>query len=355
MPEPGPAARAAAVLYGAGARVYHAGYDRRWFRVRSLPVPVISLGNLTTGGTGKTPAVLALARTLSALGRKPAILTRGYGGARSRGVLRDGCWDHGVPATHGDAGDEPLLLSRSLPGVPVVIGANRAREGAALLAAVPGIDVFLMDDGFQHRALARDRNLVLVDGRRPLGNGRLLPAGPLREPPSALARADRLLVAVDDPEAATPPETERLLQALAPGAPRSRVWPVFRGLVPLEGPGARDAADPHAAGSAAGEPLYAVAAIARPERFRRTLEGSGAAVAGVRWFRDHHVFTAAEIRAAEDAAAAAGARPVTTAKDAVRLEGRTGAPWLVAGMDLDVEGGWERFVDAALGLGAANR
>jgi tetraacyldisaccharide 4'-kinase len=283
--------------------------------------------------------------------RKPAILTRGYGGARSRGVLRDGRWDDGSPATHGDAGDEPLLLSRALPGVPVVIGANRAREGAALLADAPGVDVFLMDDGFQHRGLARNRDLVIVDGHRPLGNGRLLPAGPLREPPSALARADRLLVATTGPEDHVAPEADRLLRTLAPAAARSRVWPVSRGFVLRTPQTAWDAASPpQPLERVAGKPRYAVAAIANPERFRRLLEAAGAAVAGVRWFRDHHVFSRTEIFEVEQAALQAGGLPVTTAKDAVRLEGRTGVPWLVAEMELEMEGGWGRFVDGELGL-----
>jgi tetraacyldisaccharide 4'-kinase len=341
------------VLYGAGARLFHAGYDRGWRRVRSLPVPVISVGNLTAGGTGKTPAVLALARALQDAGHRPAILTRGYGGRRSRGVLRGGQWEDGTTADVREAGDEPLLLCRSLPAVPVVIGANRAREGARLLAMGTGVDVILMDDGFQHRALARDRDLVLVDGGRPLGNGRLLPAGPLREPPPALARADRLLVAAEGPDDPVTAETDRLLRALAPAASRSRVWPVFRGLVPLGGVPAREApSKPEAPEASAGQRLFAVAAIARPERFQRLLEREGAVVAGVRWFRDHHRFSASEIAALERAAAAAGARPVTTAKDAVRLEGSTAAAWLVAGMALEVDGGWETFVDRALGLGS---
>lgn len=347
MAEPGPAARVAAALYGAGVRVFHGGYDRGWFRVRSLPVPVVSVGNLTVGGTGKTPAVLALARALRDAGRRPVVLTRGYRGRRASGVLRAGAWEDGATAGAREAGDEPLLLSRTLPSVPVVIGRNRGREAMRFLGSGERVDAFLLDDGFQHRVLDRNRDLVLLDARRPLANGRLLPAGPLREDPRALERADRLLLVTPGPDAAVGPETDRLLRALAPGAARSRVWPVFRGLALLAG------GDPPSRGAAPSGipdgPVLAVAGIARPERFRRLLEGAGARVAGTRWFRDHHLFSPAEVKDLETAAAALGAIPVTTAKDAVRLEGRVSAPWLVAEMALEVEGGWDRLVQSEFG------
>jgi tetraacyldisaccharide 4'-kinase len=300
------------------------------------------VGNLVVGGTGKTPVVLALARTVREGGGRVAILTRGYGGEGS-GVLRAGGWS-GVSG-EGNAGDEALLLSRRLPEVPVVVGKNR-KEGALRFLQEEGVDLFLLDDGFQHRQLARDHDIVLLDARCPFGNGRRLPAGPLREGPRALARADVILVTGGDPGAPVPEALCRMSASHAPRAQILGVWTVPAGLHRLE---EKESAP---AESCRGVPVLAVSGIARPGRFHELLRSVGCVVREIAEFPDHHRFRAEEITELEARARRAGARLVTTAKDAIRLEGsQRREPWWVLEMELGIQGGWGSLVEA---LGGAH-
>ncbi len=165
---------------------------------------IISIGNLTTGGTGKTPAAVYLANLLQQAGYRVGILTRGYGGTiyKTGGLLTDG---KDVYLSEAESGDEPYLLAQNLPGVPIAVGKDRHRNGLKLKRDYD-IDIFLLDDGFQHYALHRDFDLVLVDATRPFGNGHILPLGNLRESPSALQRADAILLTKCD----LVPDEERL-------------------------------------------------------------------------------------------------------------------------------------------------
>lgn len=174
-----------ALLFGLVVRLRRALYRAGWLHSRHPGIPVIVVGNLTVGGTGKTPIVAWLAERLRVAGMRPAIVSRGYGGVLSRGLVRVS-----AQSSAADVGDEPLLLARR--GAVVVIGADRA--AAAALAREQGADVIVADDGLQHYALARDLEIIVLDGERQLGNGRLLPAGPLREPASRLAEAALVLV-----------------------------------------------------------------------------------------------------------------------------------------------------------------
>jgi len=305
------------VLFGAAAALRGAAYARGLLTRESLPVPVISVGNLAVGGTGKTPAVIALARALGASGKRVGILTRGYKGTVTSGALlvSDG---REVLADAATAGDEAVLLARTLPGVPVAVGPRRARAGRLLLDG-PGADVLLLDDGFQHRALVRDADVVLVDGNAPFGNGRLLPRGPLRESPCALARADAVLVRAAAGEA-PPLEAVRCYTAAHVGAAHTRVT----GIVD---------ADFRPVPALTDVPVLAAAGIARPERFRVTLEETGARVVDFVPYPDHMAYTAADARTLCDRAGAAGAEAVAvTAKDAVKL----GALWPADGPPLRV-------------------
>jgi len=173
-------------VFGALVAVRASLYRRGWIRRFTLPTPVIVVGNITVGGTGKTPFVLALARALSARGFRPGVISRGYGG-EARGVV---CVDANSDVR--DVGDEAALIARA--GVPMAVGRDRVAAGRALLAAHPEIDVLVSDDGLQHDRLARTLEIALLDGERQLGNGLLLPAGPLREPPQRLARVSAVVL-----------------------------------------------------------------------------------------------------------------------------------------------------------------
>jgi len=285
-------------------------------RVRRAPLPVISVGNVAAGGTGKTPFVRWLAAELIARGRRPAILTRGYG-RRSRGpvVVSDGA---GALASVDDSGDEASLLARALPSVPVVADACRSRGAllAASLAARP--DLLLLDDGFSHVALARDVDVVLLDATFPDAGGHLLPEGRLREPLASLARADLLVVTKS--EQADPRTAFALAARWAPGVP---VFPARTEVVAiLDHRGDRVAPEDLPPGT-----TVAVAGLARPGAFAATLESLGVVPARFLAFPDHARYGPARIGRIERAAEESGATAVvTTEKDAVKLEGRLALP-----------------------------
>ncbi|WP_238313117.1 tetraacyldisaccharide 4'-kinase [Methylobacterium crusticola] len=253
-------------------------------------VPVICVGNASLGGAGKTPTALALAALLRDLGRRPAFLSRGYGG-RLAGPVRV------APGRHDAAsvGDEPLLLARAAPAVVA-----RDRVAGAALCVAEGADVIVMDDGLQNPGLRKDWRLAVFDGAVGAGNGLAFPAGPLRAPLAAQwAHVDAVLVIGEG----------------APGdavadAARERGLPVLRG---------RLRPDPAAAASLAGRPVLAFAGIGRPDKFFATLRALGAEVRDTRRFPDHHAYAAAEVATLVQAAARGGLALVTTEKDRVRL------------------------------------
>lgn len=316
----GPLARWRRGLYGAGV-----------LRSRSLPRPVVSIGNLTVGGSGKTPHVQFFARWLGGLGLRVAILSRGYR-RRSRGVV----WaSGGAPASARVAGDEPALLAASLPGVSVVVGESRFEAGREVLRR-RDVDVFLLDDGFQHLALRRDADILLIDSQRGLGNGRTLPFGPLREPPDHARFADAVVLSgCAEADAGGPPAGGFTLPPDRPVA-RSRVLP--RALVDREG---RAAALP-----AAGTEVAAFSGIAANERFEGTLRAAGFAVRVFLPFRDHHWYSAADLERIR--AAASGLPVLTTEKDLVRLPGEV--PFAVRALRIEVEflRGWDRVSSLVL-------
>lgn len=254
--------RALVPLYRALRGLHLAPYRLGWRRPQRLPVPVVVVGNLTAGGSGKTPLVIALVDALRARGFHPGVVSRGYGG-RARGPLLvdDVC----SPA---EVGDEPCLIRRRT-GVAVVVGRDRVRAAQRLVER--GVDVVLADDGLQNPALARDLEICVIDGQRRFGNGLLLPAGPLREP---LRRLDAVPLRVCNGAAAQAGEIAMRLAgemavALAGGATR-----------PLE--------------SFAGARVHAVAAIGNPQRFFDRLRAHGIDVLA-HAFADHHAFTAADL------------------------------------------------------------
>ena len=296
--------RALGRLFGAAARLRLAAYRRGVLRRRRLAGPVVSVGNLSVGGSGKTPLVRRVAEMLRDEGRSVAVLSRGYGGS-FRGealVVSDG---DEVLAGWAEAGDEPVMLARSLPGVVVAVGPRRDVVGRVVEARF-GPRVHVLDDGFQHLRLERDLDLVCLDVRDL--DDRPLPAGRLREGPEALDRAD--VVLLTRLEAATEDELQVLETRLGP----ERTFRVSRHVVGWRTLGGVEAAAPARA--------FLFAGIARPERFEADAASAGAEVVGHSFFTDHHRYHPKEIETLVARARAEGAEALaTTAKDAVRLEG----------------------------------
>lgn len=323
-------------LYAFGIGVYWGMYRFRILKRVRLRPTVVSVGNITVGGTGKTTTIQYLARAMMSADLRPAVLSYGYRAADKTavGIVSDGAT---LRMSTREAGDEAVLLARSLPGVPVLIGRRRVISGAEAERLFQP-DVLLCDDAFQYWRLARDLDLVLVDASEPWGYGHVLPRGLLREPKSRLRRADAVLLThVDlvsaDRRDALAAELGRL-GFFADGA-----RPLFFarhapcGLSWLEGGNAA------AIDSLHGLPVLAVSSLGDPASFEAGLERAGAEVTPMR-FPDHHHYTHAEARAVEDAARVQGCRLVTTAKDAVKLS-RFAQPatWWVLDITLDVENG----------------
>lgn len=292
------------LLYRSAVAARNQLYDRGLLRQEKLPCPVVSVGNLTVGGTGKTPTVILLATMLREKGHRPAVLSRGYGGsARARiTTVSDG---KRILMGWRQSGDEPVLIARSVPGVPVLTGPRRILTGRVAVERF-GADVLILDDAFQHRALFRDLDIVMLDATRPFGNGYLLPRGPLREPPEALRRA-HLLIRTGGTEREEPPR----------GVPP---LPVFRGVHrPRE---LVEAATGRALPltELRGVKVCAFAGIGSPEAFRQSLTALGAEVVAFRAFPDHHPYTLHDLEALRrQAGESGGERIVTTEKDGIRL------------------------------------
>jgi tetraacyldisaccharide 4'-kinase len=300
-------------VYGCLAGVRNWLYDRGWLRAVRADVPVVSVGNLTAGGTGKTPFTGEIVSRLQKEGYRVAVVSRGYGRA-SRGpvVVADG---RQVLAGSLEGGDEPVMLARSHPGTVVVVAERRA-EAAAIAARTHGAQVIVMDDGFQHRALARDLDIVVVDGRRDLRREHLMPAGRRREWLSGLRRAGLLVVAkvpaaVDAAAAAQglspwyngPVAGFTLCVAEPEGRPEGARWP---------------------------SPVLAFSGIADHDGFLETAASQGIRICADVRFADHHVYTAADTRLLCARAHAGGAAAfLTTEKDLARLEA---APPLVVAL-----------------------
>lgn len=333
---PGVALRGAAALlsglYGLGSRSRRRLYDQGWLSRGRLPAPVLSVGNLVVGGTGKTPFTAFLARRYQAAGCRVVILSRGYGG-RATGIqiISDG---RRLRLRPPQAGDEACLLAAKLPGVPVVTGADRYQAGLRGWEAFEP-DLFVLDDGFQHFQLHRDLDVVLLDADRPFGNGCLLPRGPLREPVSTLHRP--LLLVLSRYDEARHLQTWLDLQEAFPTAVVLRA--AFRLGQPVVYPGGRRLS----LAALAPKKLAALAGLARPARFVADLQQAGIHLEQFFPFPDHHAFTAQEVAAVTAAAAQQGVEGVlTTEKDWVRLAGQWTAalPLYVVPLEVDLLDDW---------------
>ncbi len=332
-------------LYGRAATLRADWYASGRLASRPLPRPSISVGNLTFGGTGKTPFVEFLARRLRFEGWRPAVLSRGYG-RRSRGVVVVGA-GQGPIVSAEEGGDEPVALARSMPGIVVVVGERRA--DAARRAADLGADLLILDDGFQHLAVRRDVNLLLLDARDPFGGGRVAPAGRLREPVGAVRRADAIVFTRVD-RGAPAADARAVLARFAPGAP------VFHARIRASGLRDEHGA-PIEADSIAPRRVIAVCGVANPAEFASTLSEAGVSPEERLEFRDHHRYgerSLARIRAAAERSGAS--LLVTTEKDAVKLEGRAPLPLVTVRLGVDVqEPGFFGFLASRLPARASGR
>jgi len=302
------------LCYSAGVRLHHLSWR---FRTRQvLPGFTLSVGNLTVGGTGKTPATCMLAQWARDEGFRPAVLSRGYGGAHGKNVLEvsDG---NAIKAGPGEAGDEPFLMARQLEGVPVIVAGNRYDAGR-LAHEQFGSRFFILDDGFQHLVLKRDLDVVLMDASRPFGNGFLLPWGPLREPVGYLKRAHAFVLTRCNGEGQVG-STEDMLGHAFPGRPvfRSHHAPGRIVFPNREGHGAAQFSPEFLKGKR----VAAFAGIARPGAFEQTLKGLGAEVVLFKGYRDHHKYTGREIQGLVSGKGHSRADYLlTTEKDWVRME-----------------------------------
>jgi tetraacyldisaccharide 4'-kinase len=285
-------------------------YARGVLHSRALDCPVVAIGNLTVRGTGKTPAVELAVRTLVELGHRPAVLSRGYG--RRGGGVQIVADAASIRLDAEEAGDEPFLLARRLPGVPVVVGANRYEAGRVARARF-GVTAIVLDDGFQHRTLRKNLEIVMARAEQPWGNGRLLPGGPLREPLDALGRA-QLVVATGARGIDEAREVRETVERVAPAVP------VLTALhVPTEC-FESSAMRFVALDALCSARLVAFAGIGAPSGFRRTLTEASVTVVDFLEFADHHWYTREELGRLERRAAQARADGfVTTEKDWVRL------------------------------------
>jgi tetraacyldisaccharide 4'-kinase len=287
--------RAASVPYGMAVRLRNAAYERGWLRSERMPVPIVSVGNLTAGGTGKTPCVEYVARFYRQLDRRVAILSRGYGGA-------------------GGRNDEALVLEENLPDVPHLQGADRVSLARTAIEELES-EILVLDDGFQHRRLARDLDVVLIDAMMPWGHGHLLPRGLLREPPSSLRRAGVLVLTRCDQ---TPAEQrERLRQTISRIAPHVPLVETTHRAVELS----NSEGDSAPLDLLRASPVAAFCGIGNPEAFRRSLLDLGARVGDFRIYPDHHGYNREDVEGLRRWAESlpAGSTLVTTQKDLVKL------------------------------------
>ncbi len=353
-----------AILYGIGVQCRTQLFRKRWRVSHRLPCKVVSIGNITLGGTGKTPMSVYMARLIHGFGCRVAIVSRGYKGSAEKngGVVSDG---QALLMDPSSAGDEPFLMAQQLLplGIPVIVGRDRVRAGRQAVQRYQ-TEVIVLDDGFQHMRLARDLDIVLLDAQQPFGNGYLVPRGTLREPLSSLSRADACLLTRCPPAAIVKRFTGQSQTNRNP-AGDDRRRPVFAA---AHAPFISEYfSAKHADGWAAkiqmnewhGCPVFAFSGLARNDTFQKMLCEMGFELRGYAAFADHHDYSHEDILAIARQADRKGAHLlVTTEKDRVKLDASwfRNMPLLVVGVRMDLGADtetFERFVAHKLGLPVA--
>jgi tetraacyldisaccharide 4'-kinase len=319
-----------AVIYGLIIHVRNQLYNHGWLSCRRLPCRVISVGNITMGGTGKTPVVIAFANWLTTNGRRVGVLSRGYRrqGHAEQVLVSDGVRIFAGPA---EAGDEPHLIAKRCAGTVVAVGADRYRLGKWVLDQFP-LDCLILDDGFQHRALHRDVDVVLIDGSDILGLQGVLPAGRLREPLSSLTRAQAVLLTRSDARCAA--DVLDTLRTVVDAKP----YPVRFSFDALVHVATGEPVDP---GSTRGRRVLAVSGIGNPASFRGLVDELGISSCDELRFPDHHAYTPDDLSQIRDRARCGGAElVVTTEKDAVKLAPflERNDPFLALRIKTDIDG-----------------
>jgi tetraacyldisaccharide 4'-kinase len=312
----------AALAYGFATRFRREAYREGTFQVRKLRAPVISVGNVTVGGTGKTPMVQWIARWCLRNGRKPAILSRGYG-ARAAGAGEN---------------DETLLLGRALPQVPQYAAPDRVAAGGKAIAA--GADCLLLDDGFQHLRLHRDMNLVLLDALDPFGGGRVLPAGTLREPLDSLCDADAIVLTRAD--ALGEGLLEKLRQQVRALMPSKAIIEAAHRATALT---LLSAAEAEPVEWLSGRRVFLFCGLGNPDGFLHTVSKLGAEIAGAHFFPDHFAYRPRDLAAlAEECVSQRADCALTTEKDAVKIGAWQGmAPLRVLKVEIELTAGQARL------------
>ncbi|MDM8525402.1 tetraacyldisaccharide 4'-kinase [Desulfococcaceae bacterium HSG8] len=330
------------ILYGGAVKLRETFYKKGFLKSEKLPCKVISVGNLTVGGTGKTPVTICLAEMLNSLGYKVAVLSRGYRGKEEKhgGIVSDG---HRIFMDADMAGDEPFMMASNLKNIPVIVGKNRFESGMLAVKEFQP-DIIVLDDAFQHLRLRRDINLVLSDYHRPFGNKHLLPRGTLREPLSALLRGDAFILTGTDDGPGSPISEE--LGKMAESRPVFRAFHIPYICKTIAGTGSETFFNPDGAETGAGFrrvpgnsksslqveknrtdtgilkgcSVFAFSGIAKNKRFHKSVESLGGNISGAAEFPDHHRYSENDFSGILRSAAESGADIlVTTEKDHARI------------------------------------
>jgi len=324
-----------APLYAIAVRAKNRAFDADPEKAKRVPLPVLSIGNLSVGGTGKTPIALHLAQALEKMGHKNVIISRGYGGRRGVDPM-----DVTPKSDPSETGDEPAMMARRLGPNRVIVGRSRHAAALRAISSIPEAKLLIMDDGFQHRKLHRDIDLLLLDGTRKWGNGRLLPLGDLREPMTGAKRAHALIVTRCSKT--NKDEVEKWWSDFGSGGP------IF--YVDFHIATVRDAATgKRLALPAELGPLFAFCALGHPQAFYADLQTAGLTLVGTKSFRDHKALSPSKIARLAALAADSGATGlICTEKDAVKLTtahiAANGLPIWVAEQEVQGEAGLVEWI-----------